>query len=146
MLYSFLEVTQQLYEIHITLITPTFPATTSQLFLPHQLHHVVVHNMEGALKPPKTRSVHNNPHVRDEPPGDTSGHRPVPIVVVVSFFGENTKITALIWVASLSFVFRKVYPSQLIQAANFPTLDSTKQPDHHCRSLLKSPRVKSPGR
>ena len=49
--------------------------------------------MEGALKPPKTRSVHNNPHVWEEPPGDTSGHRPIPVVVCcfLSFFGEKPK-------------------------------------------------------
>ena len=72
-----------------------------------------------------------------------------PLLFVVSFpfLEKNPKITALIWVVSLSlFCFSEVDPSQLIQAANFPNPDSTKQPGHHCRSLLKSPRVKSPGR
>ena len=74
-------------------------ATTSQLFLPHQLHHVVVHDMEGALKPPKTRSVHNNPmsHVREEPAKKIGRHFWSPIPLLLFPLRRKPKMTSLMF-------------------------------------------------
>ena len=74
-------------------------ATTSQLFLPHQLHHVVVHDMERALKPPKTRSVHNNPmsHVRKEPAKKIGRHFWSPIPLLLFPLQRKPKMTSLMF-------------------------------------------------
>ena len=105
-------------------------ATTSQLFLPHQLHHVVVHDMEGALKPPKTRSAHNNPmsHVREEPAKKIGRHFWSPIPLLLFPLRRKPKMTSLMFwgkfIISLFFspVFLVIFLAflQVIQASNVP--------------------------